>query len=165
MGVLNGQSLELQFRLRGRGLAFGDLNNDGWMDAVITVLGGHSCSFDESRRQAALADKSRCRAVEATETDWAHELRVNGQTRFATSSGSYLSANDKRLHFGLGDAVTAEVEVRWPFGNEAIVEGREGGSIFGNKRSGAIVIHGDSIFFAELAGCFRRRRAAHARRE
>src|SRR5260370_12079973 len=25
----------------GRGLAFGDLNNDGWMDAVMTVLGGH----------------------------------------------------------------------------------------------------------------------------
>jgi enediyne biosynthesis protein E4 len=25
----------------GRGLAFGDLNNDGWLDAVVTVLGGH----------------------------------------------------------------------------------------------------------------------------
>ena len=27
--------------MAGRGLAFGDLNNDGWLDAVVTVLGGH----------------------------------------------------------------------------------------------------------------------------
>ena len=43
-------------------------------------------------------------------------VRVNGQTRFATTAGSYLSANDKRLHFGLGDSDTATVEVSWPSG-------------------------------------------------
>ena len=41
---------------------------------------------------------------------------MNGQTRFATASGSYLSSNDKRLHFGLGDAETANIEIRWPSG-------------------------------------------------
>jgi hypothetical protein len=41
---------------------------------------------------------------------------VNGQTRFATSAGSYLSANDKRLHFGLGEAEKAKVEIAWPSG-------------------------------------------------
>jgi hypothetical protein len=41
---------------------------------------------------------------------------VNGQTRFATSSGSYLSASDKRLHFGLGEAEKAKIEVDWPSG-------------------------------------------------
>jgi hypothetical protein len=43
-------------------------------------------------------------------------VRVNGQTRFATTSGSYLSASDKRLHFGLGAAETAKVEIDWPSG-------------------------------------------------
>ena len=43
-------------------------------------------------------------------------VRVNGQTRFATSAGSYASSNDKRLHFGLGTAEKANVEVVWPSG-------------------------------------------------
>jgi len=43
-------------------------------------------------------------------------VRVNGQSRFATTAGSYLSANDKRLHFGLGDSEIATVDVSWPSG-------------------------------------------------
>jgi hypothetical protein len=41
---------------------------------------------------------------------------VNGQTRFATSAGSYLCASDKRLHFGLGTTEKATVEILWPSG-------------------------------------------------
>ena len=43
-------------------------------------------------------------------------VRVNGQTRFATAAGSYLSSNDKRLHFGLGSAESADIEINWPSG-------------------------------------------------
>jgi enediyne biosynthesis protein E4 len=43
-------------------------------------------------------------------------VQVNGQVRFATVTGSYLSSNDKRLHFGLGSALTVDVEIRWPSG-------------------------------------------------
>jgi len=43
-------------------------------------------------------------------------VKVNGQTRFATSAGSYASGSDKRLHFGLGAAESAKVEVVWPSG-------------------------------------------------
>jgi enediyne biosynthesis protein E4 len=43
-------------------------------------------------------------------------VQVNGQTRFATTAGSYLSASDKRLHFGLGTAEKAKVEIAWPSG-------------------------------------------------
>jgi enediyne biosynthesis protein E4 len=48
-------------------------------------------------------------------------VRVNGQTRFATSAGSYLCANDKRLHFGLGSAQRATVEVLWPSGARQVL--------------------------------------------
>jgi len=47
---------------------------------------------------------------------------VNRQTRFATTAGSYLSANDKRLHFGLDDSDTATVEVLWPSGTRQILK-------------------------------------------
>jgi hypothetical protein len=46
---------------------------------------------------------------------------VNGQTRFATSAGSYLCANDKRLHFGLGSSEKATVEVLWPSGTKQTI--------------------------------------------
>jgi hypothetical protein len=43
-------------------------------------------------------------------------VQVNGQTRFASSAVGYLSASDKRLHFGLGTAEKAKVEIVWPSG-------------------------------------------------
>jgi enediyne biosynthesis protein E4 len=46
---------------------------------------------------------------------------VNGQTRFATSAGSYVCASDKRLHFGLGSADKVSVEVLWPSGAKQVL--------------------------------------------
>jgi hypothetical protein len=46
-------------------------------------------------------------------------LSANGtrQRQDVLASGSYISANDRRLHFGLGDAVNAgSVEIHWPSG-------------------------------------------------
>jgi hypothetical protein len=48
-------------------------------------------------------------------------IQVNSQTRFATTAGSYESANDKRLHFGLGTLKTAKIEVLWPSGSRQLL--------------------------------------------
>ena len=40
----------------------------------------------------------------------------DGQSDSVSSAGSYLSASDKRVHFGLGQAKTATIEIRWPSG-------------------------------------------------
>jgi len=99
----------------GRGLAFGDLNNDGWMDAVLTVLGGHPIVLMNrggTRHWLTIA----LRGTRSNRDGLGSRVRVNGQIRFATTAGSYLSASDKRLHFGLGDAATAAVEIWWPSG-------------------------------------------------
>ena len=99
----------------GRGAAFGDLNNDGWMDVVTSVLGGHPQVFlnrGGSRHWLVIS----LRGTRSNRDGFGARVRVNGQTRFATTAGSYLSASDKRLHFGLGAAETAQVEIRWPSG-------------------------------------------------
>ena len=99
----------------GRGLAFGDLNNDGWLDAVLTVLGGHPIVLmNRGGKQNWLSIT--LRGTRSNRDGLGARVRVNGQTRFATTAGSYLSANDKRLHFGLADAESATVEVWWPSG-------------------------------------------------
>jgi enediyne biosynthesis protein E4 len=104
-----------------RGLAVGDLFNDGNMDVVINNLDGspmllknngipgrHWVSFElAGTKSNRLALNARIKVVAGgmTQTDEVH------------SGGSYLSQNDLRLHFGLGSATKIDsVEVHWPSG-------------------------------------------------
>jgi hypothetical protein len=48
-------------------------------------------------------------------------VQGNGQTRFATSAGSYVSASDKRFHSGLGAMEKAKVEIVWPSGTHQVL--------------------------------------------
>jgi hypothetical protein len=101
--------------LAARGAAFGDINNDGWQDVVITVLGDQPrIIFNRGSKQHWLTIS--LRGIRSNRDGLGARVRVNGQTRFATTAGSYLSASDKRLHFGLGPANTAKVEITWPSG-------------------------------------------------
>ncbi|MFZ0318933.1 MAG: CRTAC1 family protein, partial [Candidatus Sulfotelmatobacter sp.] len=98
-----------------RGAAFGDLNNDGWQDVVMTTLGGHpQVLFNRAGKLHWLVIT--LRGTRSNRDGFGARVQVNGQTRFATSAGSYLSASDKRLHFGLGAAEKAKVEIAWPSG-------------------------------------------------
>ncbi len=103
-----------------RGTAFGDLNNDGWIDAVTTVLGSHPQVF-MNRGGGAHWLTITLRGTRSNRDGLGARVQVNGQTRFATTAGSYESANDKRLHFGLGTTKTARVEVTWPSGSHQVL--------------------------------------------
>ena len=107
--------------ISGRGAAFGDLNNDGWIDVVTTVLGQHPQLF-LNRGGSANWLTITLRGTRSNRDGLGARVKVNGQTRFATTAGSYESANDKRVHFGLGTAKTAEVEVFWPSGAHQILK-------------------------------------------
>ncbi len=96
-----------------RGTAFGDLNNDGSIDVVTTVLGSPPQVF-MNRGSSVHWLTITLRGTRSNRDGLGARVQVNGQTRFATTAGSYESANDKRIHFGLGTAKTAKVEVLWP---------------------------------------------------
>jgi enediyne biosynthesis protein E4 len=103
-----------------RGAAFGDLNNDGWQDVVVTTLGGPPQVFlNRGGKQHWLAIT--LRGTRSNRDGFGARVQVNGQTRFATSAGSYLSASDKRLHFGLGTTEKAKVEIVWPSGTHQVI--------------------------------------------
>ena len=99
----------------GQGLAFGGLNKDGWLDAVLTVLRGHPPIL-MNRGGATHWLSITLRGTRNNRDGLGARLRINRQTRFATTAGSYLSASDKRFHFGLGHSNTAFAEVSWPSG-------------------------------------------------
>jgi hypothetical protein len=106
--------------LASRGTAFGDLNNDGSVDVVTTVLGGPMQVF-MNRGGSVHWLTITLRGTRSNRDGMGARVQVNGQTRFATTAGSYESANDKRLHFGLGPMKTAKVEVFWPSGTRQLL--------------------------------------------
>ncbi len=99
----------------GRGAAFGDLNNDGWIDVVTTALGDGPQLYLNRGGELHWLTITLC-GKRSNRDGFGARVQVNGQTRFATAAGSYLSSNDKRLHFGLGSAETADIEIKWPSG-------------------------------------------------
>ena len=108
--------------IAGRGMAVGDLFNDGKLDAVINVMDGHpvllrNVSQDHNHwleMKLIGGPKSPRDAVGATVYVTANGMK---QREDVLSGGSYLSSNDPRPHFGLGQATKVDdIEVHWPSG-------------------------------------------------
>jgi len=107
--------------LAARGVAFGDINNDGCMDAVVSCLGGPPVLLLNRGGGNNHWLSISLQGTRSNRDGYGARVSVNGQTRVATSSGSYLCANDKRLHFGLGASEKATVEILWPSGAKQIL--------------------------------------------
>jgi hypothetical protein len=107
--------------LASRGAAFGDINNDGWMDAVISTLGGPPVLLLNRGSGSNHWLSITLRGTRSNRDGYGARVSVNGQTRYAGSGSSYVCANDKRLHFGLGTADKATVEVLWPSGTKQVL--------------------------------------------
>src|SRR5208337_5385399 len=105
-----------------RGAAFGDLFNDGKIDVIINPIDGPPVLLrnvnPDHHHWVELAlvggPKSPRDATCATVYLTANGMR---QRRDVLASGSYISSNDRRLHFGLGDSTDAgTAEIHWPSG-------------------------------------------------
>ncbi|MES1258357.1 MAG: CRTAC1 family protein [Acidobacteriota bacterium] len=112
----------LQVRRVGRGLAVGDLFNDGTQEVVIEDLEGEPAILRSGtpNRNHWIAfelrgTKSNRLALNALVKVTAGDLVQVDEVR---SSGSYLSQSDLRPHFGLGARPKADrAEIRWPAGS------------------------------------------------
>ncbi len=107
----------------GRGVAVGDLDNDGRLDLLVVNNSGpvrllRNVSTDGSWVGLSILDRAGRDALDARVT-----LRLDdGRSliRDVSTDGSYASANDPRVHFGLGAAQIEAVEVRWPTGGREL---------------------------------------------
>ena len=102
-----------------RGLAVGDLDNDGNEEIVIVNMGEAPTLLRNTA--AGLGHSILVRLLTATKRDAIGArvaLTAGGQKQMdeVRSGGSYISQNDLRLHFGIGKANSADLSVRWPDG-------------------------------------------------
>lgn len=110
-----------QQAMAGRGLAIGDLDNDGRLDAVVTTNDGPAYILHNETKTKnhwitlkLVGHKSNRDAIGA-------EVKVvttkGPQYATVTTAGSYISSSDKRVHFGLGEEAQAQsIEIHWPSG-------------------------------------------------
>ncbi|MEE8608521.1 MAG: CRTAC1 family protein [Nitrospiraceae bacterium] len=125
----NGRFIEVTEQVGGsllvkqssRGVAFGDYDNDGDLDILITnlderpvLLRTDSTNHNHWITLRLVGTKSNRDAIGARVAVQLGDRVLTAEVR---SGGSYLSHNDSRIHFGLGDETRIQrLEVRWPSG-------------------------------------------------
>lgn len=103
-----------------RGGAYADFDNDGDLDVVVSVMEGKPVLLENATPHRANWLRVILTGVQCNRMAVGARVQVtvgkHVQVATVYAGGSYLSSNDPRLHFGLGTAPEAEVEVTWPGG-------------------------------------------------
>ena len=118
----------LQSTAAHRGCAFGDLNNDGRIDIIVSATGEPAnllynlCSSENHWILIQLQGTKSNRdgiGAKIKITSESGEVQYN----HVTTAVGYASASDKRVHFGLGAARRIrEIEIRWPSGHTHLLK-------------------------------------------
>jgi hypothetical protein len=110
-----------------RGLAYGDLNNDGRMDLVVTSLGGPVRVLRNVTQTGNHWMLLKLVGTRSNRMGLGAQIRVttdDGRKLYneATTSTGYAASSDPRVHFGLGkSSLIREIEIRWPSGTRQLL--------------------------------------------
>jgi hypothetical protein len=105
-----------------RGMAIGDLDNDGRLDAVATVLNGPARVLHNTTRNANHWLLVKLEGTKSNRMGIGARIKLTAadgavQYNHVTTAVGYASSSDSRVHFGLGGSGAAkEIEVLWPSG-------------------------------------------------
>src|SRR5262249_47002495 len=105
----------------GRGLAIGDYDNDGRMDALVVDSEGEVMLLHNETPKSGHWLSLRLVGTKGNRDAYGAEatVEVGGRKliRHCHADGSYLSSSDPRVHFGLGSSsIAAKITIRCPVG-------------------------------------------------
>ena len=118
---------DFQIPAAHRGLAFGDLDNDGRIDAVVAVLNGQAQIFHNTTQNGNHWILLRLSGTKSNRMGIGAKIRLTAadgsvQYNHATTSMGYAGSSDSRVHFGLGaNAVAKEILITWPSGIKQVL--------------------------------------------
>lgn len=110
-----------------RGVAFGDLNNDGRIDIVVSAIGSPAELLYNTSASSNYWLTIQTVGVKSNRDGIGTQIKLTStsgtvQYNEVTTAGSYASSSDKKVHFGLGrDKVVKEIELRWPSGTVQVL--------------------------------------------
>jgi hypothetical protein len=103
-----------------RGCAFGDFDNDGDIDILIVNLNEPPSLLRNDLSGKANWIKVKLEGVKSNRSAIGARVLVHyggkTQAQAVLSQSSFYSCSDFRLHFGLGNSTSADIEVYWPSG-------------------------------------------------
>jgi hypothetical protein len=112
-----------------RGCAFGDLDNDGRVDLIVSVIGEPPEVLYNVTPDSGHWIELQLKGVRSNRDGIGATVKLTGESgrvqyNHATTAVGYASASDKRVHFGLGaDRMAREIRIRWPSGIEQVLSG------------------------------------------
>jgi len=118
-----------------RGVAFGDIDNDGRVDAVVTVLNGKAKYLHNVSRNANHWISLKLTGHKSNRMGIGAQIRITGedglkQYNEVTTAVGYACSSDPRAHFGLGASkVVREIEIKWPSGIRQVLKDVAGDQI------------------------------------
>jgi hypothetical protein len=124
-----------------RGAAFGDLNNDGKIDVIVTVLNGAPELWMNRSKSGPHWIILKLVGVKSNRDGLGTKVKLTtslgSQYNHATTAVSYNSSSDKRVHFGLGSAsVIDTIELTWPSGVKQVLKNVKADQILTVTESG-----------------------------
>jgi hypothetical protein len=129
--VSAGAGADFQQAAPHRGAAFGDLDNDGRVDAIVTVLNGRARLFRNVSNNANHWISLKLVGARSNRMGLGAQVRVTAadgsvQHNHATTAVGYASSSDPRVHFGLGaSGRIRELEIKWPGGVRQVLRNVE----------------------------------------
>jgi hypothetical protein len=118
---------DMQVRAAHRGCAFGDLNNDGRIDVVVSAVGDHAELLYNTTTNSNHWILLQTIGVKSNRDGIGTRIKLTGESglvqyNHVTTAGSFASSSDKRVHFGLGrDTRIKEIELRWTSGRVQVL--------------------------------------------
>jgi hypothetical protein len=111
-----------------RGVAFGDIDNDGRIDAVVTVLNGPVKLFHNVSNTGYHWLLLKLEGTKSNRMGIGAQIHItaeDGQSQWneVTTAVGYASSSDSRVHFGLGpNRRVKEIEIHWPSGIRQVLQ-------------------------------------------